>query len=75
MYQDNRRRRNNRIGINLDEYEDGLIEALAAYTGVEKAALVREMVMRSAMDMLGVSSQQEFDAISMTEFQPIARLH
>ncbi|MCM2973475.1 hypothetical protein [Larsenimonas suaedae] len=75
MYQDTRRLKSNRIGINLDEFEDNLIDALATYTGVEKATLVREMVMRSAMDMLGVSSQQEFDAISLTEFHPIATRH
>lgn len=75
MYRDNRRLKAHRTGINLDEFEDNLIEALAAYTGVEKATLMREMVMRAAMDMLGVASQQEFDAVSLTEFQPIAKLH
>ncbi|OHV11178.1 hypothetical protein [Kushneria phosphatilytica] len=75
MYQDTRRLKAHRTGINLDEFEDNLIEALAAYTGVEKATLMREMVMRGAMDMLGVSSVQEFDAVSMIEVQPIAKLH
>ncbi|MCM2131441.1 hypothetical protein [Larsenimonas rhizosphaerae] len=75
MYRDTRRLKTARIGINLDEFEDDLIDALVAYTGTEKATLVRELVMRAALDLLGVSSQQEFDTISMMDFQPAAKLH
>ncbi|WP_438767944.1 hypothetical protein [Kushneria sp. TE3] len=75
MYRDPRSLKTSRIGINLDEYEDNLIEALAAYTGMEKATLARELVMRAALEMLGVSSTQEFDAVSMADFQPMAKLH
>lgn len=75
MYRDHRRLKTARVGINLDKFEDDLIEALSAYTGTEKATLVRQLVMRGAMDLLGVSSQQEFDAVSMAEMQPMARLH
>lgn len=75
MVRDRTRLKTSRVGINLDEYEDNLIEALVAYTGTEKATLVRELVMRAAMDLLGVSSQQEFDAISMADFRPAANLH
>ena len=75
MVRDRTRLKTSRVGINLDEYEDNLIEALVAYTGTEKATLVRELVMRAAMDLLGVSSQQEFDAISMADFRPTANLH
>ncbi|REC94901.1 hypothetical protein [Kushneria indalinina] len=75
MYRDTRLLKTSRIGVNLDEYEDNLIEALAAYTGTEKATLVRELVMRAALDLLGVASQQEFDAVSMMDFQPTAKLH
>ncbi|WP_445620635.1 hypothetical protein ACUN8C_01620 [Kushneria sp. Sum13] len=75
MYRDPRRLKTARIGINLDQFEDDLIEALSAYTGIEKATLARELVMRGALEMLGVSSQQEFDAVSMIDFQPAAKLH
>ena len=75
MYQDTRRLRSNRIGINLDEFEDNLIDALVAYTGIEKATLLRQMVMREALEMLGVSDINEFDAVSVAAFEPLAKLH
>lgn len=75
MYKDPRRLKASRINVNLDHFEDNLIEALVAYTGTEKATLVRELVMRAALDLLGVASQQEFDAVSMMDFQPVAKLH
>ncbi|SPJ35230.1 hypothetical protein [Kushneria phyllosphaerae] len=75
MIRDRARLKSARVGINLDQFEDDLIEALVAYTGTEKATLVRELVMRAALDLLGVASQQEFDTVSMMDFKPVANLH
>lgn len=55
MYPDPKRVRRPYARINLDEYEARLIDALVDYTGQERAALLREMVLREAMASLGVA--------------------
>ena len=52
MYQDVNRIRNTRISISLDKYEANLIQALVDYTGVERAALLRKMLLSEAQDLL-----------------------
>lgn len=48
MYPDPKRIRKNRVSINLDDYEAALIQALVDYTGTDRAALVRQMLIAQA---------------------------
>lgn len=52
MYPDPKRVKRHRVTTNLDEYEQDLINALVNYTGIDQAALVRELVMRAAVSVL-----------------------
>ncbi|MDO8908893.1 MAG: hypothetical protein Q7W55_10420 [Pseudohongiella sp.] len=52
MYQDTKRIRQNRVSINLDDYEAALIQALVDYTGSERATLIRDMVVAQAQAVL-----------------------
>ncbi|MDP2127224.1 MAG: hypothetical protein Q8K97_07580 [Pseudohongiella sp.] len=52
MYQDPKRIRQNRVSINLDDYEAALIQALVDYTGTERATLIRDMVVAQAQAVL-----------------------
>lgn len=54
MHQDTRRIRQRYAAINLDDYEAKLIDALVDLTGMSKATLLREMVMKEALETLGV---------------------
>lgn len=53
MYPDPKRIRDNRVTIRLDCYEHALIKALADYQGNSPATLVRELVIREAVSLLG----------------------
>ena len=53
MYADQKRVRDNRLTIRLDDYEHALIRALADYQGDQLGSLVRELVMREAVTVLG----------------------
>lgn len=55
MYQDPKRVRRPYARINLDEYEARLIDALVDYTGTERAALLRQLVLKEALESLGVA--------------------
>lgn len=55
MHQDSRRNRHRYAAINLDDYEAKLIDALVDYTGLSKATLLRQLVLKEALDTLGVS--------------------
>ena len=52
MYPDPKRIRKNRVSINLDDYEAALIQALVDYTGSDRAALVRQMLIAQAETVL-----------------------
>ncbi len=54
MYQDPKRVRRPYGRINLDQYEAKLLDALVDYTGVERGVLLREMVMKEAVEVLGM---------------------
>lgn len=54
MYQDTKRVRHRYSGINLDEYEARLIDALVDYTGLERATLLRQLVLKEAIECLGL---------------------
>lgn len=53
MYADPKRVRDNRVTIRLDDYEHALVMALANYQGDQPATLVRELLMREAINVLG----------------------
>lgn len=55
MHQDTRRIRSRYAAINLDDYEAKLIDALVDYTGMSKATLLRQLVLKEALETLGVS--------------------
>lgn len=54
MYRDPKRIRHRYGSINLDQYEARLVDALVDYTGIERGALLRQLVLREAMETLGV---------------------
>lgn len=53
MHQDTRRIRSRYAAINLDDYEAKLIDALVDYSGMSKATLLRQLVLKEALDTLG----------------------
>ncbi|MFI2817890.1 hypothetical protein [Vreelandella piezotolerans] len=53
MYQDTKRLRTKK-SVYLDEYEDAVITAHANLHGISKAALMREMIMRQARELVGL---------------------
>ena len=55
MHQDTRRIRQRYAAINLGDYEAKLIDALVDYTGMSKATLLRQLVLKEALETLGVS--------------------
>jgi len=52
MYPDPNRVRIHRITVNLDQYEDDVIQSIANYKGIEPAVLLRELAMQSAVDSI-----------------------
>ena len=59
MHQDTRRIRSRYAAINLDEYEAKIIDALVDYTGISKATLLRQLVLKEALETLGVGDLVE----------------
>ena len=55
MYQDPKRVRTRYAALNLDQYEAQLIDALVDYTGIERASLLRQLVLKEALETLGVT--------------------
>ncbi|MBZ5875990.1 hypothetical protein [Chromohalobacter israelensis] len=55
MYQDPKRIRSRYGAINLDEYEARLIDAMVDYTGIERATLLRQLILKEALETLGIS--------------------
>ncbi len=55
MYQDPKRVRRPYARINLDEYERRLFDALVDYTGEERATLLRQLILKEALETLGVA--------------------
>ncbi|MFU1517553.1 hypothetical protein ACM25P_03375 [Vreelandella alkaliphila] len=53
MYQDTKRLRTKK-SVYLDEYEDAVITAHANLYGMSKAALMREMIMNQARELVGL---------------------
>lgn len=58
MYQDTKRLRSKK-SVYLDEYEDAVITAHANLYGISKAALMREMIMKQARELLGLGDMHE----------------
>ena len=55
MDQDPKRVRTRYAALNLDQYEAQLIDALVDYTGIERASLLRQLVLKEALETLGVA--------------------
>ncbi len=53
MYQDPTQIRKRYGSVNLDDYEAKLVDALVAYTGGEKAVLLRTLIIERAVEILG----------------------
>ncbi|MET3916223.1 uncharacterized protein (DUF1778 family) [Variovorax sp. OAS795] len=51
-YPDPKRIRDNRLTLRLDDYEHGLVQALANYQGEQLSTLLRDLVMREAQQVL-----------------------
>lgn len=56
MLTDTKRIRKHRATLNLDDYEQGLINALVNYTGLSQAELLRLLAMTEARELLLPSS-------------------
>lgn len=54
MYSDPALIRKHFVKLSLSDREAALLDALCAYTGEQKAALIREMVLRKAEEVLHV---------------------
>lgn len=59
MYQDPKRVRKPYARINLDDYEAALIDALVNYTGGERAATLRQLLIKEAVETLGIDDLHE----------------
>lgn len=53
MYTDPALIRKHTVKLSLSDREAALVDALASYTGEQKAALIREMVLQRALEVLG----------------------
>lgn len=60
MYQDPKRVRTRYGSINLDQYEAQLIDAMVDYTGIERATLLRQLVLKEALETLGLNDLDHF---------------
>jgi hypothetical protein len=58
-YTDPTRVRKHRVGLNFDDREIALIDAFIAYTGAERAAYIREMILREAQVVLTAEHNSE----------------
>ncbi|MCT8178116.1 hypothetical protein [Variovorax sp. CY25R-8] len=61
MYPDNKRLRDKRLTVRFDDYEEKLLRALANYLGEQPTTLVRELALRQAEELLGVSREPMAD--------------
>ncbi|KAF1021867.1 MAG: hypothetical protein GAK30_01556 [Paracidovorax wautersii] len=55
MYPDPKRIRDNRMTVRFDDYEERLLRALADYLGEQPTTMIRELALRQAEELLGVS--------------------
>ena len=55
MYSDPARLRNYVVKLRLSEEENRLVDALVDYTGEQKAALIRQLVLEQAASVLGIN--------------------
>lgn len=48
--------------MNLDDYEQDLITALVNYTGLSQAEVLRKLVVRGALNTLGMPPEAPFES-------------
>ncbi|WP_017454526.1 hypothetical protein [Herbaspirillum rubrisubalbicans] len=63
MYQDPKRVRQHRHMLRLDDYEQKLVESLAAYQGEQVSTLLRELALRQAAAILASDSNDSVSRI------------
>ena len=64
MYADPNLVRLNRITARFDQYEMKLLEAIANFTGVETAVLVRQMAIQAARELVNVPPTQDIPSVA-----------
>lgn len=52
MYSDHTLIRRHTVKVRFNDREDALVDALCAYTGEEKAAFIRDLILERAMEVL-----------------------
>jgi uncharacterized protein (DUF1778 family) len=57
MYPDPKRIRNKRLTVRFDGYEEQLLRAMAQYLGEQPTTLIRDLALRQAEELLGVSRE------------------
>ena len=60
-YPDPKRVRDNRLTLRLDDYEHGLVQALANYQGEQISTLVRDLVLREAQQVVSLVHAPSLD--------------
>lgn len=65
MYSDPTRLRSHVVKLRFSEEEHALIDALTAYTGEQKAVLLRELILDQAASVLGVDSSAPAQAVEV----------
>jgi len=63
MYSDTKRLRDNRVTVRFDDYEHDLITALANYQGEQASVLLRQLILREAVSVLGLNENHS-DSVS-----------
>ncbi|UIN20300.1 hypothetical protein LAZ82_17695 [Herbaspirillum frisingense] len=63
MYQDPKRVRQHRHMLRLDDYEQRLVESLAAYQGEQVSTLLRELALRQAAAILASDASDSVSRI------------
>nr|WP_241820817.1 hypothetical protein [Herbaspirillum sp. C7C8] len=63
MYQDPKRVRQHRHMLRLDDYEQKLVESLAAYQGEQVSTLLRELALRQAAAILASDASDSVSRI------------
>lgn len=72
MYSDPALIRKHFVKLSLSDREAALIEALCAYTGEQKAALIRDMVLRKAEEVLHVGNSGSGEAAMRATFPSLS---
>lgn len=62
MYSDPSLIRKHTVKVRFNDREDALVDALCAYTGEEKAAFIRSLILDRAMEVLHANESASFSS-------------